>query len=219
MKKPIDPQQEIILAALYRGMIEDQDLAFLFEDQPYPVVSRLYRRDPIRVKSEDQRVDLEIEQSGIPCLAVYVTDAPTYTGEGMEMMFQRSVEAEYIGMLPAATEDLNSEEMGIIAGSIVGAKMIEILKDSESLNSVEFGDLPICSDWIYDIVPARYEPYILKKHSMFGVEMTMTLTHSEAYPPYLIVDESVSLTQVDTDMTYEAPSGDIEHDSDHTSTT
>jgi len=215
MKKPIDPQVEIILAALYRALLEDQELAQLFEDQPYPVVSRLYRRDPIRVKHEDNRSRVEIEQSGVPCLAVYVEGGPTYTSVGMEMAFQRTVVAEYIGWLPAGTEELTSEESGIIAGSIVGAKMVELMRDSDTYNSVEWDLVEVCSEWIDDIEPQNYEPYILPKHSYFGVEMTMTLTHLEAFPPYLIVDSTVPLLQVNTDMTIDAGTGEIEHDSDH----
>lgn len=215
MKKPIDPQQEIILAALYRAMSENQAMADLFGDQPSPVISRLLRKDPVQVKVEDRRVDIGVEPSGIPCLCVYTDGDAVYEGEGMEMMFSRKFNAEYIGTLPAATTDLSAEEAGIVAGTSVGAIMVKLLRDSSTLNSVEFGQLPICAEWIYDIAPSGFIPYVLPLHNIFAVDMSMTVRHSEHYPPYLVVDSTLPLLQVDTDMTHAAGSGEIEHDSEH----
>jgi hypothetical protein len=220
MKRPVDPQQELILAALYQRMVEDPELVDLFGDQPCPVVARLYRRDPIRVKHEDNRSRVEIERSGIPCLAVYTDGAVQYQGENMELMYKRTFAAEYVGWLPAATEELNKEEAGFVAASIVGAKMMQIMRDSTSLNDVGWDHIPICSEWIYDITPTNYTPYVLPKHSAFSVEMTLDVMHSESYPPYLFLESGAfPLTQVNTDMTHDAGSGEIEHDSDHEITT
>jgi hypothetical protein len=217
MKRPIDPQQEIVLSALYRAMSMDQDLADLFGDQPGPVISRLLRRDPIRVKAEDRRVEVDVEKSGVPCLSVHTDGSFSYAPAGNQMGYSRTFNAEYIGTLPAATEELTDKEAGIVAGTIVGAKIVQLLRDSSTLNSVKWDHLPICSEWIYEIEPESIsaEPYVLPLHNLFGVDVKMTIVHSEEYPPYLVVDETVPLKQVDTDQTYAAPGGDLEHDSDH----
>jgi len=215
MNKPIDPQQEIILASLYRSLSEHPEMIKLFGDQPSPIVSRLLRFDPVDVKVKEQRVDIKVEPSGIPCLCVYTDGDFSYEGEGMEQVFSRKFSAEYIGTLPAATADLTAGEHGYVAGTAVGAIITKMMLDSETLNNVEFGHLPICSKWITDITVSGGVPYVLPLHNIFGVDVSMTVRHSEYYPPYLTVETSLPLQQVDTDMTYAAPGGDLEHDSEH----